>query len=69
MLELKFSIYHRAASLFSQASPVDSLTDPGLCSNTKSTMAWLHGWQTHCLHVHSHISKSAILSNQIMLHC
>jgi len=42
MLELKFLIYHRAASLFSQASPVDLLNDPGICLNTKSKTVRLH---------------------------
>jgi len=47
MLELKFAIYHQT-SLSSQASSVNTcsicwrITDPGICSNTESTMAeWM----------------------------
>ena len=50
MLELEFVIYHRAASLSSQASSVDacsigeeSLTR--LCSNAEATMETLPVWR------------------------
>ena len=69
MLELKFGIYHRAASLSSQASSVDVCSISWRIIDQAPFKHWVNnGWQRLDLrlHAHNHIS-SAILNNNCVV--